>query len=513
MVTKAERAQRNHRNNANKDAATGSLKVVKHAEKNIKQKKANKKESNTIPIEIDTNSDGSNSIEPREILIEVDSDGDKNANPIAIDSDEDDLDGDKNTDPIVIDSDGEGLDNEITWLQECEIEEINKANDVMHLINTAFDDHDSSDDDEPLPLLWPVFRKQKILSEEPSTKCCLKSGKKHYQQPVESSDPTSNRMVPGKTPRSTDCSRRQKNVQALGRGNTVLSSWLTKGNPKITPSDPPREIATPEQESLARPSPEEMTSKISSDSEHPDQIRLHILLNMYLSAPKVIKKSNDVVIQPRKQWEDLNKAINIAAATYRKKASQNKKLVYPESEIANLNKFNHLRRQYKLDGTKSPSFAACLSTAESSIRRRSIIKDNHNKPLSGIYLARTIAKQARYVLNNKEISFMCGGNRTNHKSLINNTEIRQALFTWAASQIPGEVNPITFKEYAVGTVLPRFGIQKNIAQSTITRWMVKLGFSPQAYKKLLYFDGHERPDVVVARKKYIADYRRLRSRS
>ncbi|POW02059.1 hypothetical protein PSTT_12075 [Puccinia striiformis] len=217
MVTKAERAQRNHRNNANKDAATGSLKVVKRAEKNIKQKKANKKESNTIPIEIDTNSDGSNSIEPREILIEVDSDGDKNANPIAIDSDEDDLDGDKNTDPIVIDSDGEGLDNEITWLQECEIEEINKANDVMHLINTAFDDHDSSDDDEPLPLLWPVFRKQKILSEEPSTKRRLKSGKKHYQQPVESSDPTSNRMVPGKTPRSTDCSRRQKNVQALGQ--------------------------------------------------------------------------------------------------------------------------------------------------------------------------------------------------------------------------------------------------------------------------------------------------------
>jgi hypothetical protein len=38
-------------------------------------------------------------------------------------------------------------------------------------------------------------------------------------------------------------------------------------------------------------------------------------------------------------------------------------------------------------------------------------------------------------------------------------------------------------------------------------------FAPQLYQKSLYFDGHECPDVVLARKKYIEDYNRLQSRS
>jgi hypothetical protein len=161
---------------------------------------------------------------------------------------------------------------------------------------------------------------------------------------------------------------------------------------------------------------------------------------MYLSSPKLIKTPSSIVLKAQTQWEELNKAINIAAAAYQKKALRDKNFVYPEATIANLNEFNHFPRQYQLDGTKSPSWTASLSTAESSIRRRSIIKDNHQKTLSGIYLARTIAKQARYIVNNKEILPTQGGNQTNHKSLINNVEIRQALFTWAASQVPGEVS-------------------------------------------------------------------------
>jgi hypothetical protein len=56
--------------------------------------------------------------------------------------------------------------------------------------------------------------------------------------------------------------------------------------------------------------------------------------------------------------------------------------------------------------------------------------------------------------------------------------------------------------------LPEFKINKTIVRST-----AKLGFSPQEYKKSLYFDGHKRPDVVVARKKYIDDYKMYQSRS
>jgi hypothetical protein len=43
--------------------------------------------------------------------------------------------------------------------------------------------------------------------------------------------------------------------------------------------------------------------------------------------------------------------------------------------------------------------------------------------------------------------------------------------------------------------------------------MIKLGYRPQEYRKCLYFDGHERPDVVEARKKFIEDFDSYRKQS
>ena len=43
--------------------------------------------------------------------------------------------------------------------------------------------------------------------------------------------------------------------------------------------------------------------------------------------------------------------------------------------------------------------------------------------------------------------------------------------------------------------------------------MCRLGFSPQEYHKSLYFYGHERPDVVESRKKYIEDYEMYQKQS
>ncbi|KNE94094.1 hypothetical protein PSTG_12524 [Puccinia striiformis f. sp. tritici PST-78] len=106
-----------------------------------------------------------------------------------------------------------------------------------------------------------------------------------------------------------------------------------------------------------------------------------------------------------------------------------------------------------------------------------------------------------------------GGNQSNHVTLIDNSNIRKALFTWTVSQIPGEVTPATFLTHVNEVVLPAYNISKTIVRSTATRWMAKLGFRPQEYKKSLYSDDHGRPDVVIARKKYIEDYQMYQSRS
>jgi urease alpha subunit len=69
-----------------------------------------------------------------------------------------------------------------------------------------------------------------------------------------------------------------------------------------------------------------------------------------------------------------------------------------------------------------------------------LINKNAQKPLSGIYSAKTIVSQATQVINNQEILNTQGGNQSHHVSLINNQEIQKALFTWASSQLPGEVS-------------------------------------------------------------------------
>ena len=75
------------------------------------------------------------------------------------------------------------------------------------------------------------------------------------------------------------------------------------------------------------------------------------------------------------------------------------------------------------------------------------------------------------------------------------------------------MTPNVFRQHILKNTFPSFGISKIISCRTATHWMYKLGFKPQEYHKSLYFDGHERPDVVEARKKYIQDFKMYRKRS
>ncbi|KAI7967868.1 hypothetical protein MJO29_001145 [Puccinia striiformis f. sp. tritici] len=504
MPTKAQNSQRQRR----RDEL-----VVKNqnrpAPKSLKKKQCTQKKTTSKTPE--KNLIGSNGdLATNPILIEAYSKGTKRGDPIPIDSH-----GDEANDPILINPDGEDDGDGITWLQQCEMEEHNEANDAVNLINVSLSDDDSSDEEldeeEPFPSFWPVFLKTTTPTADPPATRTLKSGKIGYRKPTESSNPDSKKLIPAKVSRQTEAVWRQNRLEAVGReDNPVMTSWRKSAHQDSRSSNPPSTAVINDGEaSIDQISPSPLLELLPINSGDASEIRLQGLLHTYLSARKVIKTTN-FKVKAEAQWEKLRRAINIADVKYKKQAATNKLFVYPESTIANLNEFNHFRRQYQLDGTKSPSLTASLSTALSSIRRRTIHRDNQQQPSSGIYLARVISRQARYIVNNKEILKTQNGNRTNHKSLINNAEIRQVLFSWAASQVPGEVNPSTFKEYTVNTVLPRFGINQNLARSTITRWMIKLGFRPQAYRKSLYFDGHERPDVVVARKKYIEDYRRFR---
>lgn len=65
------------------------------------------------------------------------------------------------------------------------------------------------------------------------------------------------------------------------------------------------------------------------------------------------------------------------------------------------------------------------------------------------------------------------------------------------------MRPWTLRKYVNKYLLPSLGIENEIGESTAVRWLKKLGFKLCRVQKGVYVDGHERPDVVEARKKFI----------
>ena len=133
----------------------------------------------------------------------------------------------------------------------------------------------------------------------------------------------------------------------------------------------------------------------------------------------------------------------MAAALCKDKLKKEPTFKYPHEIISHLNKFNNLQHQYTVEGRKSPSVSAALATAQSAIRRQMSSPSNSNSPptsQSGLHLARLISKQARPFLDHKEFLVTKSGNKTVHKSLLDNLQLQKSLFEWTAAKLPGEVS-------------------------------------------------------------------------
>ncbi|KAF7309543.1 hypothetical protein MIND_00325200 [Mycena indigotica] len=63
--------------------------------------------------------------------------------------------------------------------------------------------------------------------------------------------------------------------------------------------------------------------------------------------------------------------------------------------------------------------------------------------------------------------------------------------------------PKAFRKYVINTLFPRIGVKVGhgctISLRTAREWLAKFGWKYQEHKKALYYDGHERPDVVAYR--------------
>ena len=70
----------------------------------------------------------------------------------------------------------------------------------------------------------------------------------------------------------------------------------------------------------------------------------------------------------------------------------------------------------------------------------------------------------------------------------------------------GTITPLQLRMHVNNVILPALdlsGKNSTICDHTAINWLKKLGYTCKDVKKGLYHDGHERPDVVIARQKYL----------
>ena len=64
---------------------------------------------------------------------------------------------------------------------------------------------------------------------------------------------------------------------------------------------------------------------------------------------------------------------------------------------------------------------------------------------------------------------------------------------------------MNFKEFIESEIFPKIGIEekKTISERTANIWLKELGWTYQRQHKDIYYDGHERDDVVKYRKIFL----------
>ena len=85
-----------------------------------------------------------------------------------------------------------------------------------------------------------------------------------------------------------------------------------------------------------------------------------------------------------------------------------------------------------------------------------------------------------------------------------------AVRRYLAQQQIGEITPDALRKHLINEIFPSLPsenadvvIPQSIATRTMQRWLRKLGFLRSRAKKGVYVDGHNRPDVIEARKKFL----------
>ncbi len=225
------------------------------------------------------------------------------------------------------------------------------------------------------------------------------------------------------------------------------------------------------------------TPGITRDSEQP---------SLPLEAP-AIEATRELFQQDDDDDEpaDITKIIKICLKDLEKHNS--KHAIKSLSLLVAVSEYIKLRARYKTSRTcKQP----CLKASTAIAHRMG----------KGPYFARQIRYTELYLLKHRHLPPHKVHAREGHHSLLDNESVLHKVRVYLATCVLGNVTPHALCQHVNGVVLPALGIQGSIVESTAQRWLkFRLGYQCKEAKHGIYIDGHERPDVIEEREKFISE--------
>ncbi len=126
-----------------------------------------------------------------------------------------------------------------------------------------------------------------------------------------------------------------------------------------------------------------------------------------------------------------------------------------------------------------------------------------------IYRAACIREWTKQFYVHNQVTQSKRGKHSKSISLLTHEDVKTALLRYLRAQKPDSISISSFCN-AAKLILEEMGYGEDMSESTARRWLFQLGFFRWEYKKGIYVDGHERPDVVQYRKYFVekmAEYR------
>ncbi|KAF8607403.1 hypothetical protein BDV93DRAFT_591655 [Ceratobasidium sp. AG-I] len=142
--------------------------------------------------------------------------------------------------------------------------------------------------------------------------------------------------------------------------------------------------------------------------------------------------------------------------------------------------------------------SASLQVARTKI---SSVQANGDSITKGAWYARTLRSKAEHIRSYGELPDRRQGKGAAHATLLDDPLVKKSLKTFISSL---KITPLSVMKEVNTNILPRLSTTKqSITENTAKKWLLKLGYRRETYRKGIYMDGHERADVVKYRNEFL----------